>query len=204
MPLFASSNSPGPVSIRPGERAFRVAEELALEQLARDCGAVHGNEPARTTWAQRMNGAGDSLLPSSRITEDQHRRVADGDPMNELGELSHRRRAPDHTRQHFVLTHLAAELFREVGRRASERSQHDEARRLGVERLGEVVVGAEPERLDRRVERREGGHENELRVRSQTPAGSEDFDPVDIRHLEVAENDVEVFRLELRDCVATP
>src|SRR5205814_2766414 len=77
------------------ERALLVAEQLALEQVLRDGGAVDGHEPAVRMRAVQVNGAGHDLLSSPRLTLDKHGRGARGHTRHELVDLEHRRALAD-------------------------------------------------------------------------------------------------------------
>ena len=52
---------------RAGERAAHVAEELALEQVLRDRGAVDGQEDALRDLAEVVDGARDDLLAGAAL-----------------------------------------------------------------------------------------------------------------------------------------
>ena len=75
---------------RAGERPLFVAEQLALQQVLRDRGAVHRDERRRGVWAIQMDRAGDDLLPGARLTLNQHRGGARPRAGHELVDLQHR------------------------------------------------------------------------------------------------------------------
>ncbi len=58
-----------------GERAARVAEQLALEQRLADRRAVDGHERARRALAVGVHRARDQLLAGAALARDQHGRV---------------------------------------------------------------------------------------------------------------------------------
>ena len=60
---------------RTGERAAHVAEELALEQLARDRAAVDAHERTVLARAAGVHGVGDELLADARLAQHEHARV---------------------------------------------------------------------------------------------------------------------------------
>jgi hypothetical protein len=70
---------------RAGERAFLVAEEFGLDQLARDGGAVERDERPGVARASLMKRAGDELLASAGIAENADAGFAGGDTID----LSH-------------------------------------------------------------------------------------------------------------------
>jgi hypothetical protein len=62
----------GVVADRARERALDVAEELALEELVRDGGAVHLDQRAVGAPAARVNGVCHQFLACTRFTSDEH------------------------------------------------------------------------------------------------------------------------------------
>ena len=76
--------------------ATDVAEEFALEQFARDGGAVHTHERGRCARAAVVDGAGDQFLACARFSEDEHVGVG-GSHHFDLGEhlLEHGTAADD-------------------------------------------------------------------------------------------------------------
>ena len=67
-----------------GERAFFVAEQLALQQRLGDGGTVEADERPLAARAGEMDGAGDQLLARPAIAADQHRGVGRRDPADLL------------------------------------------------------------------------------------------------------------------------
>src|SRR5690606_35942553 len=70
------------VAQRAGERALHVAEELALEEIARDRGAVHADQRPLATRARVVDRARDQLLAGARLARDQHGGVGVGDELD--------------------------------------------------------------------------------------------------------------------------
>ena len=83
--LLGEPEASGAIAHRPGERAADVAEELALEHLARDGAAVDLDERAPRAPAPFVDLPREELLPGPRLAQDQHRRVGRGDELD-LGE----------------------------------------------------------------------------------------------------------------------
>src|SRR5260370_18387466 len=63
----------------PGERAFPRAEEVRGNQVARNGGAVEGDERSRGTPRPPVNRSRDELLSRAGLAADEHRRIAGGD-----------------------------------------------------------------------------------------------------------------------------
>ena len=78
--------------LRTGERAPLVAEELRLEQLARQGGAVDLDEHARRARRAGVDLPRDHVLADARFARDEHRHVGVGDTVDELVDGAHRRR----------------------------------------------------------------------------------------------------------------
>ena len=108
VPPLACSKRPWLRVGRAGEGAALVAEQLALDQLARDRRHVDGNERTGAALAVIVQRAGHQLLAGARFAVDHHRQVGGGEPGDGAVDLLHRRAAADQ-RQAFVgVARLAA------------------------------------------------------------------------------------------------
>ena len=85
MGQFEAAN---PVFDRAGESSAHMAEEFALEEFARNGGAVHAHERSVLARAAVMDGARDKFLARARFAENQHTGVGGRDHF--------------HLRQHFL------------------------------------------------------------------------------------------------------
>jgi hypothetical protein len=86
---------PGAVAARAGERAAQVAEELALEERLRDCGAVLDEERRVALGAPLVDRARDDLLARARLALDEHRHAAPRRPQRQVEDRPHARRGGD-------------------------------------------------------------------------------------------------------------
>jgi hypothetical protein len=79
----------GPVLHRAGERALHVPEQLALDELGRDGGAVDLDE--RPVGARRVlvDGAGDELLAGAVLAGDEHARRRGRDALDLVEQRAH-------------------------------------------------------------------------------------------------------------------
>ncbi len=93
----------GPVGTREG--ALVVAEELRLEERARDGAAVDRDERAGAPRRAAMDREGDELLAGARLARDEHRGVGGRDLPDELADLVGLARAAEETPRR----HLGAE-----------------------------------------------------------------------------------------------
>ncbi len=82
--------SPDTIPRGSGERALRVAEELALIKIPWYRGAIHANERRRSAPAPPMNGLGDELLACPRLSGDEHARIGRCDEIDLAREEEHR------------------------------------------------------------------------------------------------------------------
>src|SRR5262249_1975497 len=128
---------------RAGERAALVAEELALDQLLRDRGAVHLDERLVLPRRVVVERARDELLAGAALAGDEHRRRRVGDALEhvvDLGEAVRRADDPEARAARPGLRRrrlLAGELPR------LQRLADDLADLVLVERLREVIERAE-------------------------------------------------------------
>ena len=134
---------------RAGERALLVAEELAADELLGDRAGVHGDERAVAAAASVVDRARDELLAGAALADDQDRRHRRGDALDPREDVAHLLRAADHPLedQGAVLVLLFVVGLAHVVAGEELAHERDEAGR--VERLLQIVRGAELERLDR-------------------------------------------------------
>ena len=147
---------------RAGERALFVAEQRALDQLARNRRDVDGDERRLGVRRLAMQQAGEQFLAGAAFAEDQHRR-------GELRDLVHRF---EHVLQRGARTGdevAAAGIAGRVLQRQDVAMQvlplagmtHQPAHHVGIGVLGEEVIGAELDGLDRAVDvGRRRGHDD--------------------------------------------
>ena len=118
------------VAHRARERALHVAEELALEEVARERAAVHGHERPRARERARVERARDDFLAGAALPRDEDRRVAPVERLDEVDDLEHRRRARDEAvRRDHALEERVLVLGRDARRRGSARAGRSGSRR---------------------------------------------------------------------------
>ncbi len=176
-----------------GEGALHVAEELTLQDVFGHRGAVDGDERALRPGAARVDRPGRELLSGAALAGDEHVRFGLRDPLDEIVGAGHGRRRSDHVLEALRAldpesqpAHLLAK--RVILHAAIER--HHEV--VGVEGLGDVVVGARAHGGDRGVDAPERRHDHD----GDDAIGGDDAraqigsrDPL---HLKVGEDDVDV------------
>ena len=150
---------------RAGERASFVAEQFAFQQLFGNGGAVDREERLLAAVAVMVNGAGDEFLAGAAFAGDERGGVAGGDLADELEDLLHRLAAADDAQ--FVILGFEQRL---VGddllhvARGLERVGDDFLELRHVERLEQIIVGAELHRLDGGLRGAVGGHQNDQQL----------------------------------------
>ena len=88
-PPLRHVEAPDPVADGAGEGAAHVAEELALEELARERPAVHRDEGAGAAGGVRVEGAGDELLAGAALARHEDRRLAPVERLDEVDDPEH-------------------------------------------------------------------------------------------------------------------
>ena len=118
MPPWAVANEPGLVAIGAGKRAALVAEQLALEQIAGDCGAVDGGELAGRPLRRCTSRATTSLpVPLSPSTSTLSCCVRCGEARRRCGRSDSRRPALRSRRSaHRVAQHRSVDAVGDVAR----------------------------------------------------------------------------------------
>jgi hypothetical protein len=150
--------------VRAGERALRVAEELALDERVGDRGAVDGHERARATGRSVVDGISGVLLADARLAGDQDRKLGGRDGFDLPPHQLQRGTDAEHLRAIRVATRARELLDDEPALLGESLDGLDQARRV-ERRTGERTEGdeellAEPiERIDRqRVCRQHADH----------------------------------------------
>src|SRR5262249_14212398 len=130
-----------PLLLRTGERAALVAEQLALDELARDGRAVDLHEGPVGARRQAVDGARDELLARAALARHEDRRLGRRDLLDLVEEALHRRAPPDHLEARELLLGDARELALGLG--GVEDVADTDEHALSRERLLEEVAGAE-------------------------------------------------------------
>src|SRR3974390_563358 len=96
--------SSGLRDIRPGESSFFVAEQLALDQRAWNCGAIDFDELARGVVRIGMNPSGKGLFSSSAVACQQDGKTRGADARDLISHLGHDTGSPEKhlVRQNFT------------------------------------------------------------------------------------------------------
>src|SRR5882724_317597 len=133
----------------PGERAFNVAEQLGLDERGNQSGAIDGNEGAILASTKEVDAAGHQFLAGAALAQHQHGVFVLADFLGHFVYALHPFRGADQ----FAETRAGAQLFaKEAVFLGQFDGIHDaveaRAQLFDAERLGDIVHGAEPGKLD--------------------------------------------------------
>ncbi len=183
-----------------GEGALLVAEQLGLEQVLLQRGAVHLDEVAAGARRVVVDGAGDQLLAGARFAADQDRRVAARDLLDDVEDALQRAAGADDAVEVVDVALGVPEIVDLVPQApVLQRLVDLDLHLLDLERLRHVVEGADAHRLDGGVDRAEGGHQDDGGVGVQGLGGAQHVEAVRAAHLEVAQHHVEGALVQLLD-----
>ena len=170
-----------------GEGALLVAEQLALDQFARDRRHVDRHERALPALAEVVQHARDQLLAGAALAVDHHGQVGLRQAGEDAIDLLHRRRAADERQL------LAFDLLRRPLRRApglGQRAADDGDHLVEVERLGQVLVGALLGRRQRRHQRVLRAHDDDRQIGADLLDARDEIEGVLVRHDDVGDDDI--------------
>ena len=182
-----------------GERTPLVAEELTLDQILGDGGAVDRHIRFGGPVAVPVQAAGDQLLAGAALAGDHDRGVAGGELADDLENLLHGGRGTDNALLVLlgVDDGLVAGGGLAVGLGAQGAlDQRQELRR--VKGFHHVVVGPKLHRLDGGLGRAECGHENDQLLRVGRADVLEGLQPRHAGHAVVEQDDVGRLLLDRR------
>src|SRR3989441_92886 len=193
-------------SRRGGEGALLVAEELRLEHFTRQGAAVDGDEGPPGSRRALVDRARHQLLAGTARAQDEHRGVGGRNPLDDPEDLLHLGTLGEDATERLGARGVRAQRLVVAEELGLLRGLADEdVELLDLHGLGEVVVGAELHRLDRRGDLLEAGHHDHLRMLGEGLELAQDLDTLLLRHLHVEDHDVVRRRhepLERRGAVA--
>ena len=163
-PLVRLLEAADPQLLRAGERPPLVAEQLALEEVLVQRGAIHLHEGALRPGGSEMDERGQQLLPRAGLSRDQHRRRGGSHFPDHRQDLLHPPALGD--QRAFIegvpVLGLPIEFQLSPHPAHPQRRPDPVLKLLHIERLLDVVVRPEPQRLDRRFHGGVGGHQDHL------------------------------------------
>ena len=171
---------------RARERAALVAEELRLDDLARDRAAVQRHERPRAPRRVVVERVRDELLARPGLADEEDGRLRRGDDAELLEEALHGLADPEDRLEAEALVEALpqiADLARLPG--ALERRLGAQAQVVLRERLGDVVHGAEGARREERLDVPVRRHEEDGDVRARGREIGRELEPRPAGHLQV-------------------
>src|SRR5690606_2051696 len=155
---------------RAGEAALLVAEELALDQLRGNRSAIDREEWTLAATALLVDRFRDDLLAGSAFADHEHVDGGRRDPLDLRVDVAHGRRAATQlaeavdvagTASRGALGRSGRGRYRPVGTRRTRQAIEHPAQPLEVDRLDQVIGGAEAQGLDRGVDARLAGDQHD-------------------------------------------
>ena len=138
--------------------------------------------------AQLVEGAGRQFLARPALPADQDARRGIGHPGDLLVEIDHHRGGADELRLPLVLRLALDPVLLEFA--DLEDLLDHRADRLRREGLADVIPGAQPQGLHRRLQRTEGRHQDHGKLRPFLMHLPEELQAVDIRHPDIGQEQV--------------
>src|SRR5262245_57595694 len=211
-PAVGDLEEPLPVGDGAGEGTAPMAEELALEDTLRECGAVDSHEEPVATRAAVVDRAGHQLLPGPGLALEKDGRGGPGDLPDQHHHLAHRRALPHdlvgdrRSPEVCVLRGQALvrvpQLLDQAGVLACQlehldRAMEGQAKLLALPGLGDVAE--DPARVDRRYDRldvRVACQDDAVRIGAELHRAMQELDAVHVRHALVRDDHGRIVRLE--------
>ena len=174
------------------ERTLLVPEELALDEPLGHGREVHADERAVRARRVVVDRPRDELLAGAALAGDEDRCRRGRDPPHQGHHVAHRLALRDDRLDPVAILHLALQP-RDLRpqRPLAERLVRDEQQLLDLERLGDVVVGSELHRADRRLDRTERRDHHEVRRLRQLHDAADQVEAVHLRHPQIGDHEVE-------------
>ena len=171
-----------------GEGAALVAEQLALDQLARDRRHVERHERSFATLAVVVQRARHQLLAGARFARDHDREVGRHQPGQRAVDLLHGRRTADQRQALALLRRLRSALHRR--RRRRQRAVHDRDQLVQVERLGQIFEGAALGGAHRGEQRRLRAHDDDAQIGPELADARHEVEAVLVGHHHVGDDEL--------------
>ena len=185
---------PRVVADRAREGPAPVAEKLTFEKPFRDGGAVHGHPGALPTRGKPVQRPSEQLLPGAALSSKQNRRIMICRPGQHPKQLRDLRRPSYESLDRFARTRREPGIFHREATTLRGKlfpllqlSQRQDDF-ISFERLGNVVVGAAPHRLQRGIDTAVRAHHHDRRRPGR--ARIQKRESIHIRHSDITKNDV--------------
>ena len=179
-----------------GEGALLVAEQLGLQEILGQGGAVDGDERAVLARRALVDGPRHALLAGAALAEDEHGGRGVGHLLDQRHHAPEGRAGADHRPlAQQVVQALLQRLVLLDELAALERLVDQLQELLAAEGLGEEVVGAVLHGLDGFLHRAERGQEDDVQVGRDGLGRAQQLEAGEPRHLEVGDDEVDAAAL---------
>ena len=163
--------------ISSGERTSFMSEEFAFQEgLGNGC-TIDGEKRSLASSTMLVQGSCDELLTGAALTDDEHIDILRGNAANLLADRLHRHAAADESIRSVFRPISFIEQRRHMRHPADHQSLFDHSLQLlGVERLGEIVIGPQFHRLNGGLGRAESCDEDHQALGIQAVQFVEQFE----------------------------
>ena len=176
------------VLARIGVGPAAIAEELALEELLGDRGAVHGNEGAPAPGASGVKGAREKLLSGAALAEQEHGGCGGSGSEDHVDRGLHGRALgddPGRLAERLAVVHQLFELAP-----LAERARDGGEELLHAKRLGDVMKSPRLDRIHGTLDRPEGGRDDHRKPRVAALDLREELASLHPRHHLIGHDDI--------------
>ncbi len=197
MPPLAYSKRPLRSLVRAGEGADLVAEQLVVEQVFIEGGAVERRERLVLARAVVVDGAGDQFLAGTGLAEDEDRGVGGCDGLARLDDLVHGRAVADDAFEAELRVELPLQLAVGLGQtEALGRLVHDGAQLGEIDGFREIVGRPLLDGLHGRFHVAVASDHDDLGVGRFVAGLAQNGQAVQVRHLQIGDNHIEIVLLD--------
>ncbi len=140
-----------------------MSKQLRIEQILRQGAAVDGHKWLLRSAAGGMQRIGYHLFAGTGFTGDEHRNIPIPNALHHIQNLLHRLTGGDDRFEFFAPIKRQMQPLHLLPQRLALKHLIDPQHQFtGVDRFGQIVIGAQSHRLDRRFNAAVGGHHDAL------------------------------------------
>ena len=134
----------GAGDVRAGEGALLVPEQLGVDQVLGQRGAIHADEGLAFARAELHDGVGHQFFAGAALAANDHGGIAGGDAIDSVVHPAHGLAAADHLAQRIFADQLLAQAAAfDLQAALLQRPLQHQAQLVEVHRRGEEFVGAD-------------------------------------------------------------
>ncbi len=179
-----------------------MPEDLAFHDIGREGATIQRDEGPVLVGPLLVDGPRHQFLAGSGFAGDEDRLALPRDPGKGMEHGQHGRRSTDHSANAPLGIELEPErqILRAQGAKLRQTLQRG-FELAGLEGLHQIVVRAQPDRLDGGRDGGESGHEHDVGAAIAGRNGSQQVNPVHAGHSHVAEHDIDLVLVQSGQCV---